>query len=217
MKPLPNLTEVLQGKRLLIFDFDGTVADTTPLHASAFAQILAPLGVAVDYSDIAGLKTLDALRKCLKSAKRLLDDAALDALVVAKQRRARQMIAESLQPLNGVDAFLRWASARYRLAMVTSGSRVTVSLALYKLGYTGWFDPFLCGDDVAFGKPDPEGFLRALEISGLSKEDGLVFEDSDAGLEAARSAALDAIDVRITSWQKINEALLLDQTYLDTR
>ena len=57
--------QLLQGKRLLIFDFDGTVADTSPLHAAAFAQVLAPLGIAVDYPAIAGLKTLDAMRKCL--------------------------------------------------------------------------------------------------------------------------------------------------------
>ena len=157
-----NLADALQGKKLLVFDFDGTVADTSPLHEAAFAEVLAPLGIAVDYSSIAGLKTLDAIRQCLNGAGRILDEAALARLVSAKQHSVRQMICEALQPLPGVDAFLRWAQRHYKLAMVTSGSRGTVSLALKKLGYTEWFDPLICADEVQHAKPDPEGFLSDL-------------------------------------------------------
>lgn len=193
--------EKLQGKRLLIFDFDGTVADTTPLHAAAFTEVLAPLGVAVDYPRIAGLKTLDAMRQCLNGVGRILDDAELGALVAAKQQRARQMIGEALKPLPGVDELLRWARPRYRLAMVTSGSRGTVDLALEKLGYTGWFDPLVCADDMARAKPDPEGFLQVLRITGVPAEEALVFEDSQAGFKAAEAADLDFVDARQNPWQ----------------
>lgn len=197
--------EMLQGKRLLIFDFDGTVADTTPLHAAAFAQVLAPLGVAVDYPSIAGMKTLDAMRQCLNKVGRILDDAELAALVAAKQQRARQMIGEALLPLPGVDEFLRWARQRYRLAMVTSGSRGTVNLALEKLGYTGWFDPLVCADDMARAKPDPEGFLQVLRMTGVLAEEALVFEDSQAGFRAAEAADLDFVDARQNPWQVLGE------------
>lgn len=192
--------ETLQDKRLLIFDFDGTVADTTPLHAAAFAQVLAPLGIAVAYHRIAGLKTLDAMRQCLNGTGRTLEDAELAALVMAKQQCVRQMIGQALQPLPGVDAFLRWARPRYKLAMVTSGSRGTVSLALEKLGYTGWFDPLICADDVEMAKPAPEGFLMALQLAGVLAGDALVFEDSEAGFQAAAQAGLGYVDVRSTGW-----------------
>ena len=195
--------EMLQSKRLLIFDFDGTVADTTPLHAAAFFEVLAPLGITVDYSCIAGLKTQDAMRKCLDGAGRTLDEAALGALVKAKQQSVRQMIGHSLQPLPGVDAFLRWARPRYKLAMVTSGSRGTVGLALEKLGYTGWFYPLICADDVEKAKPAPEGFLMALQLAGVLAGDALVFEDSEAGFEAAAQAGLGYVDVRRTAWPSI--------------
>lgn len=195
MKPAANLTKALHGKRLLIFDFDGTVADTTPLHAAAFSEVLAPLGIEVDYSCIAGLKTLDAMRQCLNGAGRVLDEAALAALVTAKQQSVRQMIGHALQPLPGVDGFLRWARPRYRLAMVTSGSRCTVSLALGQLGYSGWFDPLICADDVRQAKPDPEGFLAVLRITGIPLNEALVFEDSLAGVMAAKNARLDCFDV----------------------
>lgn len=202
MKPPAELLEALRGKRLLIFDFDGTIADTTPLHAAAFSQALAPLGIAVHYPDIAGRKTADALRHCLTGAGREFTEADVMALTAEKQRRVRQMIARSLKPLPGVHDFLQWAKSRYRLAMYTSGSRGTVSLALDKLGYTGWFDPLICADDVACAKPDPEGFLTVLRLTGISASEALVFEDSDVGFLAASVAGLAYFDVRTVMWSE---------------
>lgn len=192
--------ERLQDKRLLIFDFDGTVADTTPMHAAAFAQVLGPLGIAVDYPRIAGLSTPDAMRLCLNEAGQACDEAALAALVAAKQQCGRHMIEQALQPLPGVDDFLRWARPRYRLAMVTSGSRRTVSQALEQLGYAGWFEPLICAEDVALTKPAPEGFLKALRLTGVPAEAALVFEDSPAGFRAAQAAGLDFSDARLNPW-----------------
>lgn len=196
-----GLDQLLLGKQLLIFDFDGTVADTTPLHAEAFAQVLAPLGVMVNYLTIAGLNTRDAMQKCLAGTGHTLPDAEMAALVSAKQQCVRQMIARGLEPLPGVDAFLRWAKPRFRMAMATSGSRGTVSLALEKLGYSDWFDPLVCADDVVRSKPDPEGFLKVLQMTGLSADAALVFEDSEAGFLAAAAAGLDCVDARLNPWQ----------------
>lgn len=196
-----------QRKRLLIFDFDGTLADTTPLHAAAFAHVLAPLGMAVDYPRIAGLTTLDAMRQCLSGAGRTWDEAALAALVAAKQQHVRQMMALALQPLPGVQAFLLWARPRYQLAMVTSGSRATLALALEKLGYASWFSPLICAEDVARAKPAPEGFLKALQITGVPADAALVFEDSPAGLMAAQAAGVECVDVRRTAWPVTQGAL----------
>lgn len=215
MKAVASLLQALQGKELLIFDFDGTVADTTPLHAAAFSQVLAPLGIMVDYPSIAGLKTLDAIRQCLDGAGRILPDAEVQALVVEKQKLVRQMITQGLEPLPGVDEFLRWARPRYRLAMATSGSRGTVRLALEKLGYTDWFDPLVCADEVSNAKPDPEGFLKVLQITGASADATLVFEDSDAGLEAARNATLAVIDIRVMLWQCIDTKSLMVHAKID--
>lgn len=201
MKVAARPLQALQDKALLIFDFDGTVADTTPLHAAAFSQVLTPLDIPVDYLSLAGLKTLDAIRKCLDGVGRVLSDVEVQVLVVEKQKLVRQMIAQGLEPLPGVDDFLRWARPRYQLAMVTSGSRGTVSLALDKLGYTGWFDPLVCADDVARAKPDPEGFLKALQITGVPVGAALVFEDSQAGFTAAAAAGLSFLDARLNPWQ----------------
>ena len=198
-----KLLQLLDGKRLLIFDFDGTVADTSPLHAAAFEETLAPLGVPVDYPSIAGLKTSDAIRQCLTAAGKMVSAKELDTLVSEKQSKVRQMIGKGLSPLLGVDEFLRWARPRYQLGMVTSGSRATVSLALASLGYETWFEPLICADDVQHAKPDPEGFLKLLEITGVTPNSALVFEDSAAGFSASRQAGLEFVDVNVEAWYSL--------------
>jgi HAD superfamily hydrolase (TIGR01509 family) len=204
-----DLAKALQGKRLLIFDFDGTLADTSPLHAAAFSQVLAPLGISVEYSKIAGMKSLDAIRHCMNETDLPYDEAALAALVMAKQQCVRQMISLALLPMPGVDAFLRWARPRYKLSMVTSGSRRTVDLAIEKLGYSGWFDPLICAEDVACGKPDPEGFTKALQLTGLPTVAALVFEDSVAGFLAAGAASLACVDARKIDWSNATKKVEL--------
>lgn len=200
MSTKQDLVQLLEGRQLLIFDFDGTVADTSPLHAAAFKETLAPLGVSVDYPSIAGRRTLDAMRYCLAESGMKVDATALDALVMEKQRRVRKLIGEGLAPLRGVDEFLRWARPRYQLSMVTSGSRATVTLALARLGYNTWFEPLICADDLRRAKPDPEGFLKLLEVTGIHPEGALVFEDSAAGFSAARQAGLEFVDVNGEIW-----------------
>jgi len=192
---------------LLIFDFDGTLADTTPLHAAAFADVLRPLRVPVDYHAIAGLRTIDAIRHLLASAQVECEDGEVEALVAAKQQAVRGMIRADLRPLPGVDGFLRRARGKWRMALVTSGSRRTVSLALEALGYTDWFAPVVCSEDVDAAKPDPEGFLRALALAASPAREAIVFEDSTAGIAAALAAGIDAIDVTRVDWGELAEML----------
>ncbi|MFM8341103.1 MAG: HAD family hydrolase [Methylomonas sp.] len=192
-----TLIKQLLNKKLLIFDFDGTLADTSALHAQAFAETLAPFGIEINYSLLAGRKTLDAFIVCFDCAGLPTPDNELLAkLTINKQLRVRELIANSVEPLPGVDKFLAWAKQHYRMAMVTSGSRGTVELALEKLGYTGWFDPILFAEDVIHAKPHPEGFLRVLEITNISANDALIFEDSEAGFKAANLAGLHYLDAR---------------------
>ncbi|NMQ20633.1 HAD family hydrolase [Candidatus Competibacter phosphatis] len=207
MTDVVDLRAVLRGKQLLIFDFDGTLADTSPLHAAAFSETLHPLGITIHYPDIAGLKTTDAMRRCLTIVGREFTEADIAALTAAKQRRVRELIERSLEPLPGVDEFLRWARPRYRLAIYTSGSRGTVSLALKKLGYTEWFDPMVFGEDVQHGKPDPEGFLKILNLTQASPKAAMVFEDSTSGIESAKASQMEVIDIQTIAFSSIYKVM----------
>jgi sugar-phosphatase len=202
-----EVAALLRGSKLLIFDFDGTLADSSPLHAEAFAAVLGPLGLKVDYKTIAGLKTRDALGRVLGAAGHTVPQEELDAMAKAKQHRARELISERLQPLPGVDSFLRWSRPRFRLGICSSGSCGTVGMALEKLGYQGWFEPLVCAEDVVRAKPDPEGFLKVLSLAAVPAEHALVFEDSEAGLKAARQAGLQAVDVRVISFEDLDRCV----------
>ncbi len=196
----PEIARMVAGKSLVIFDFDGTLADSSPLHARAFAQVLAPLGVAVDYPRIMGMRTDAAMRQCLAEAGLDPDDDRIAALVAAKQALGRKLIARELRAFAQADALVRALRGQVRLALVSSGSRATVVPAAAQLGYAGWFDPLICGDDVAQAKPDPQGFLMALAQAGVAAHQALVLEDSPAGFAAALAAGIGCVDV--SDWDR---------------
>ena len=196
-----SLGQLLQVKKLLIFDFDGTVADTSHLHSAAFEQVLSPLAISVQYPLIAGMKTEDAIVYCAKTCGCVIPRDLLMTLVKAKQEIVREMIVNHLKPLPGMDAFLHWARQLYPLSMATSGSRSTVRLALEKLGYKDWFTPLVCAEDVERAKPHPDMFLKVLQLTQISTSDALIFEDSESGFVAAESAQIPCFDVRGVDWR----------------
>lgn len=188
-----RLQELILSKRLLIFDFDGTIADSTPLHARAYGETFAPLGIAVDYDRIAGLKTAAAVDQLAREAGRSLDADQRARLIAEKQERARALIGEALEPMAGSLDFIRAARRRFLMALCTAASRPTIDLSLRRLSLEDVFDPVVSGDDVAAGKPDPETFLKALRHHRAKPREALVLEDSDSGVEAARRAGIDVL------------------------
>jgi HAD superfamily hydrolase (TIGR01509 family) len=192
-----NFKDLIKGKKLLIFDFDGTLADTSPLHCEAFTQVLAPLGINCDYRLIAGMKTLDAIRKCFSLAGIENPSTSLMlSLAKSKQIIVRNLIVSELKPLPGINQLIDTVSATHQLAIVSSGSRATVSLALSRLHFKAQFSILICADDVTNSKPSPDGFLYALGLSGFEKSEALIFEDSHVGFQAARNAEIDFVDIR---------------------
>lgn len=190
-----RFADLLLGKRLLIFDFDGTLVDSSPLHARAFSAAFAPLGITVDYERIAGITTPAAVDKLLAEAGLDLPPEQRQALVRDKQQHVLALLQAELKPLDGAVEFLQAARSRYRLALCTSGSLRSVSAALAKTGLAGMFDPLVTAEDVQRSKPDPEGYLLALRTAGFAPAEALIFEDAESGLAAARAAGIDAVHI----------------------
>jgi len=216
MKIHPVVTaypKMAKGKRLLIFDFDGTLANTSSLHAKAFNKVLSPWGVEVDYPGIAGLRTLDALLVCFAKVGLDVSESKLEQMTIEKQAYVRALMQKELLPLSGVNEFLRWAHPRYRLSIATSGSRTTLQIALAKLNYEGLFDPVVCSDDVQHAKPNPACFLRVLSLTGVPANEALIFEDSSVGVMAAKNAGVECIDVATTHFFKHIHSLIGESRY----
>jgi beta-phosphoglucomutase len=181
--------QLLSRKTLLIFDLDGTLIDTTPIHARAFQETFAPLDIAVDYSTIAGMKTEDAVSKLLAGAGR----SALGLIGAA-------------EPIAVAAEFVSRARHRFRIALCTSGSRRGTELSLETLCMAGAFEAVVTGEDVTAGKPDPASYLEVLRRTAVEPSAAWVFEDADLGAEAARRAGIDVVRVDL-GWGPLNAAL----------
>ena len=200
---LPSRT-LLAQKQHFILDFDGTLADTTAAHAEAYRRVFSEFDIQFDYRDVAGLATDAAVKRLLDAASIVLRPADVERLVVQKQAIARELLPTAVGWLDGVVDFFSWAEQSGKiLSLVTSASRGTLDVALRSLQEAPVFHICLTRDDVVNGKPDPEGFLTAMQNARVTPERCIVFEDSEAGLAAARAAGLDHVRITRSVWSDI--------------
>lgn len=210
------LAALLARKRLLIFDLDGTLINSSPLHAQAFTEACAPLGIAVDYATIAGMTTETAVDQLADAAGVSLMPEARQALIARKRHRALTLIETELEAMPGAPLFLQKTGSRWQRALCTSASRANADAALRRTGMGACFDWIITANDVVHGKPDPEIFRLALNRAGIPAEHALVFEDAPSGLAAAAAAGIDVIEIvrndaptgtNQANWSMLNDVL----------
>ena len=183
--------------RALIFDCDGTLADTMPIHYKAWMRILPPLGIPFDESRfyrLGGMPTAKIIR--LLSAETGVPMADVDALVHEKESIFLSMLHE-VEPLQLIVGIAERFRGRLPMAVASGGYRSVVAKTLEAIGIGDWFDTMVCAEDTAKHKPEPDVFLEAAKRLGdLPANACVVFEDTDIGLEAARRAGMTGVDVR---------------------
>ena len=190
-QPLPVYDDVAAA----IFDCDGTLADTMPLHYAAWVQALterdAEMSEATFYA-LAGAPTLRIVE--------ILNERhgySLDPPVVAADKEARyELLLPQARPLSAVVAAVRAYEGRALLAVASGGLRRLVERTVEALGLTAVFEVITTAEDVERGKPAPDLFKYTAEKLGVPVEDCVVYEDADLGLEAARRAGMRSVDVR---------------------
>ena len=176
--------------KALIFDMDGTLTHSDPVHLRAFAKILAPEGVAINEeiyrSSIIG-RTNDAIFASLLPHRTVEEHEDF----AARKEAAFREMASDLSPLDGLGELFDWADGNdIRLALVTNAPVLNAEHMLGALGITDRFAVKITIDDVARGKPDPLPYLTALERLGVGADEALVFEDSPSGMRAAKAAGI---------------------------
>jgi beta-phosphoglucomutase len=184
-----------------IFDLDGVIVDTAKYHYLAWKELAADLGFDFKESDNERLKGVSRMR----SLEILLEVGGIEATEEEKVKMAESKntrYVEMLQQLNkselleGAEDYLKKLKAEGVLISLGSASK-NAPLILDKLGITHRFDAIVDGNCVSKAKPDPEVFLKGAEMLGLKPADCVVFEDSQAGIEAARNAGCGVIAIDI--------------------
>ena len=180
----------------LIFDCDGTLADTMPLHYRAWRATLDRAGHPTLFTEKqfyawAGAPAYEILERLAQQHQVSL---ALAELTHEKEMTYQKLIPQ-LTPIEPVLAELARFSGVVPMAVVSGGMRSLVEETLDILGVRERFQIVIGSGDVTKGKPDPEGMLLAARTLGVAPEDCVVYEDGPAGIEAARRAGMRAVDI----------------------
>lgn len=181
--------------KALIFDFDGTLADTMPTHYIAWDNILRKHGLAFSeqrFYELGGWSTLRLAELLIGEAGSSLAPARL----VEEKEAEFQRIAVEVQPIRPVVNIVHESRGKLPMAVGTSGLRKIVMPILKALELDFYFDAVVTADDVTHPKPAPDLFLEAARRLKVPAESCRVYEDTDAGIEAARRAGMKFVDVR---------------------
>ena len=179
----------------LIFDCDGTLADTMPLHWRAWQVIMARHRLSFEeerFYALGGVPSRDIL-KMLSQEQGIV----LDHLAVAREKELEYLpLIAQVEPIHPVVAIVRENYGKIPLAVSSGGSRKVIELVLAHLGIRQLFDAIVTNEDVVNQKPAPDIFLEAAQRLGVPPEFCRAYEDTDVGLEAIRAAGMEGVDVR---------------------
>jgi len=171
--------------RLLLLDFDGTLADTRRANCLAYIATLAEAGCTLTEEEYLakyfGMRCAEFMRSL-----GFTDPGEIERLRLRKIELYPRYF-DTVRLNRPLWEFCRqFRRTGGRVWIVSTGSRANIDNVMRYLGVEEGLDGILSGSDVEHGKPDPECFLKAMAIEGVAPEETLIFEDSEIGLEAAR-------------------------------
>ncbi|MDY6784660.1 MAG: HAD family phosphatase [Cyanobacteriota bacterium] len=197
--------------KAVLFDFNGIIINDESIHAELVSDILLGENLRVspeDYQEVClGRSDRACFKELLAARGRFADDTALAQLIDRKAQAYRQRL-ETLEelPLYPVESFLSaLEQSGVAIALVTGALRVEVEAILTRASLANYFSCIVAGDEIASSKPDPYGYLLAVERLGrafpalnLAPKNCLAIEDTFAGIEAAKNAGMQVVGVANT-------------------
>lgn len=186
-------TDLPARPRALLFDLDGTLVDSDPIHERGWVELLKPYGITVDpvlyRTRFSGRLNPEIVAEFLPH----LDREANLALCETKEALFRSLTPR-LDPLPGVVALIERARRNgVKIAVVTNAPRVNVDHMLAALGLADIWDEQVVADEIGIGKPDPGPYREALRRFAVAPGDALAFEDSASGVRSASGAGIHTV------------------------
>jgi beta-phosphoglucomutase len=190
----------------VIFDFDGIIVDTEPLHYKAFQEVLVPMGLGYSWDEYLrhyiGFDDRDAFRESFSAAGREIGDAELHLLIEEKGRAFQCAIAAGVEPYPGVVELIRAIAGNLPLALCSGALPGDIEPIIEQLGIASLFDVVVTAADVQASKPDPASYAltvarlqTAFPDRGITPGNCLAIEDTPAGIASATGAGLRVLAV----------------------
>jgi HAD superfamily hydrolase (TIGR01509 family) len=183
--------------RALLFDIDGTLADTDALHLEAFNQVFGPHGHSFDHARFA--QELQGFSNASISERFLADEPPKRQAAIIGEKEAvfRRLVAGKIRPVPGLMALLALADhAGTPMVAVTNAPRLNAEMLLSGLGIAHRFKALVIGDELPHGKPHPMPYLEGLRAVSALPNLSLAFEDSRSGIQSASAAGIATIGMR---------------------
>ena len=197
--------------KAVIWDMDGVIADTAPYHLKAWQKAFREKGVDFTEDDFRRNfgKRNDSIIKNTLGSQIAQDE--IEAIARRKETTYRRVARERVTPLPGAIALMKSLMERgFKMAIASSAPIANIRLITRELGIGDFFQAIVTGQDVAKGKPSPQGFLLAARRLGVAPANCIVIEDAIAGITACQRAGMHCIAVTNTHpRQSLSEADLV--------
>ncbi|RIH66647.1 beta-phosphoglucomutase family hydrolase [Mariniphaga sediminis] len=186
--------------KALIFDLDGTLADTMPVHFQAYKNILRDYGIEFTpelFGTLAGVPAVDTIRKLNEQ----FGTHMVPEEVGHFKEGEYEKIMYKMKPVEPVVELVKEYHGRLPMAVGTGGYKRLAWKTLEILGLDKYFEILVSAEDVKHPKPHPETFLKCAELLGVQPEVCQVFEDGDPGIQAATAAGM--ISTLVTEYYEV--------------
>lgn len=184
----------------LLFDMDGVLVNNLEIHRQAFAEFFRRYGVERSFDELSrvfGKGNDDIMGELMPQD--VVERVGIRELGYEKEAIYREIYAPIITPQPGLLEFLAEAEREgLRSAVGSSGYRVNVDFVLERCAIERYFSTIVAGDEVTRCKPDPEIYLTAASKLGLKPSECIVFEDAEAGIEAAKRAGIKVVALATT-------------------
>ncbi|MCK9413627.1 MAG: HAD-IA family hydrolase [Prolixibacteraceae bacterium] len=178
----------------LIFDIDGTISDTMPIHLIAYQETAAEYGFEITSELFYSLSGIPAYQTSCLLKEKFKQDFDPQEFANKKEYHFLQNIYKA-EPIKPVIKIIREYTGKLPMACGTGGTRFYATKTLELAGVLDHFEHIVTAEDVENHKPHPDTFLRAAELIGVEPEFCQVFEDSPLGIKAAEAAGMIATDI----------------------